>query len=50
MIYEDSAEDKLWKTIDPRRHLDPGQINTGSRKLGYNCGPGIDVPTLDGIL
>ena len=44
MIYEDSAEDKLWKTIDSEDIWIMDKLIL-SRKLGYNCGPvGIDVP------
>ena len=44
MIYEDSAEDKLWKTIDSEDIWILDKLIL-SRKLGYNCGPvGIDVP------
>ena len=45
MIYEDTEEDRVWKTIDPN-HMWVLDKLILSKKLGYKCGPiGIDVPT-----
>lgn len=42
--YEDSAEDFVWKNIDPNDIWVLDKLIL-SRKLGYNCGPvGLDVP------
>lgn len=44
-MIEDSAEDLVWKTIDPDDLWVMDKLIL-SRKLGYNCGPvGLDVPT-----
>lgn len=44
-MIEDSAEDLVWKTIDPDDIWVMDKLIL-SRKLGYNCGPvGLDVPT-----
>jgi hypothetical protein len=44
LIYEDTAEDRVWQTIDPD-HIWVMDKLILSRKLGYFCGPtGIDVP------
>lgn len=44
-ILEDSAEDLVWKTIDPDDIWVMDKLIL-SRKLGYSCGPvGLDVPT-----
>jgi len=45
LIYEDTEEDRVWKTIDPN-HMWVLDKLILSKKLGYKCGPiGIDVPT-----
>ena len=43
-MYEDTEEDRVWKTIDPN-HMWVLDKLILSKKLGYKCGPtGIDVP------
>lgn len=44
-MIQDSAEDLVWKTIDPNDLWVLDKLIL-SRKLGYTCGPvGLDVPT-----